>query len=329
MSIKGDGNMAIVKSNICNMCGGLLDIDIDRQVYICPFCGVTFDYEYFRKDNVMDIAKKSITRHEFGAAKDAFDYMLKKDPHNFEALRGLILCKCKWTSLRPMLNEKEVFLQSNDPTLINAIEHSQPEHKDYFNMIRESLDVLYTYRKRRSDIAKLSDDLSVAKNTYIDLARAQAINNTRFTQGFSDFLDSMIMDDGKSFIPLLIYGSLLLLFGLGYATIVGKQYWLPIVVAAIIALIIVIYNVQKSFVNKSIQAAKKPVQERINVLTNKIDELSGENKECLRTYTKMAAKIVNTYPIADEEENHAEGGTDSKPKESKKSSGFPSSSRTI
>ena len=77
------------------MCGGLLDIDIDRQVYICPFCGVTFDYEYFRKDNVLDIATKSLNRREFGAAKDAFEYMLQKDPHNFEALRGLILCKCK------------------------------------------------------------------------------------------------------------------------------------------------------------------------------------------------------------------------------------------
>ena len=100
--------MAIVKSNICKQCGGLLDIDIDRQVYICPFCGVTFDYEYFRKDNVLDLAKKSIARREFGAAQDAYEYMLKKDPHNFEALRGLILCKCKWNSMLPMLQHNEV-----------------------------------------------------------------------------------------------------------------------------------------------------------------------------------------------------------------------------
>ena len=124
--------MAIVKSNICNMCGGLLDIDIDRQVYICPYCGVTFDYEYFRKDNVLEIAKKAMLRKEFGAAEDAFTYMLKKDPHNFEALRGLILCKCKWGSFTPMLLENGVFLQPNDPVLINAIENCQPEFKEYF-----------------------------------------------------------------------------------------------------------------------------------------------------------------------------------------------------
>ena len=71
--------MTIVKSNLCKQCGGLLDIDIERQVYICPFCGVTFDYEYFREDNVKEIARKSVVRREFGAAKDAFDFMLKKN----------------------------------------------------------------------------------------------------------------------------------------------------------------------------------------------------------------------------------------------------------
>lgn len=322
-----DGNMAILKSNVCNMCGGLLDIDIDRQVYICPFCGVTFDYEYFRKDNVLDIAKKSISRQEFGAAKDAFDYMLKKDPHNFEALRGLILCRCKWTSLRPMLNEKEVFLQSNDPALMNAIEKCEPVHKDYFNTIKESLDVLHSYRKGRAELAKLSDDLSVKRNTLIDLARAQAANRTRFTQGFSDLFDSMIMDDGRSFIPILVIGSLFILYGLGYATFANRQYWIPVVVFAILALIIVIYNVQKAFTNKAIEAAKKPVKDAIDVLNVKIDELNKENNELIRTYNTMAAKIVNTYPIAEVEEVTAEGDTDSNPKESKKSSGFPSPSR--
>ena len=322
-----DGYMAIVKSNICNMCGGLLDIDIDRQVYICPFCGVTFDYEYFRKDNVLDIAKKSVTRNEFGAAKDAFDYMLKKDPHNFEALRGLILCRCKWTSFRPMLREREVLLQSNDPALMNAIENCQPEHKDYFNLIKESLDVLNTFRKRRSDLAKLSDDLSVARNRFSDLVRAQSINNRRFTQGVSEFMGSLYYDDGKSFIPLIIYGSLLLLFGLGYATIVNEQYWIPVMVAFTIVLITVIYNVEKAFTNKAIEAAKKPLKDKIDMLTNKIDELSGENRECLRTYTTMATKIVNTYPIADAEESQDGIDTGSKPKSPRISSDFPSPSR--
>ena len=120
--------MAILKSNVCNMCGGLLDIDIDRQVYICPFCGVTFDYEYFRKDNVLQIAKKAMLRKEFGGAEDAFTYMLKKDPHNFEALRGLILCKCKWGSFTPMFLENGVFLAEQRKRNVLFLKRRNEEH---------------------------------------------------------------------------------------------------------------------------------------------------------------------------------------------------------
>ena len=44
--------MTIVKSHVCDMCGGPLDIDLDRQLYVCSYCGVTHDYEYFREDDV-------------------------------------------------------------------------------------------------------------------------------------------------------------------------------------------------------------------------------------------------------------------------------------
>ena len=59
--------MAIVKSNVCKSCGGLLDIDLDRQVYVCQFCGVTYDYEYFREENVMDVAGRALAAGESAA----------------------------------------------------------------------------------------------------------------------------------------------------------------------------------------------------------------------------------------------------------------------
>ena len=91
--------MTIVKSNLCPTCGGLLDIDLDKQMYVCSFCGVSFDYEYFREDNVKEVASKAIKRSEYGSAKDAYDFMLAKDPHDFEALRGLFICSNKWKTM--------------------------------------------------------------------------------------------------------------------------------------------------------------------------------------------------------------------------------------
>ena len=150
--------MAIVKSNICNMCGGLLDIDIDRQVYICPFCGVTFDYEYFREDNVLDIARKSLQRREFGAAKDAYEYMLKKDPHNFEALRGLLLCENRWHSMVPILQMSEVHMRADMPALQNALNNCLPEYKEYFEKIVKATEIIKDHTRLKVDIYNITSE---------------------------------------------------------------------------------------------------------------------------------------------------------------------------
>ena len=43
-----------VKKHTCPTCGGQLRVDLSRQMYECPFCGVTFDYAYFNEDDVID-----------------------------------------------------------------------------------------------------------------------------------------------------------------------------------------------------------------------------------------------------------------------------------
>ena len=324
-----DGNMAILKSNVCNMCGGLLDIDIDRQVYICPFCGVTFDYEYFRKDNVLQIAKKAMLRKEFGGAEDAFTYMLKKDPHNFEALRGLILCKCKWGSFTPMFLEDGVFLQPNDPVLINAIENCQPEFKDYFEMIKQALEVLHCYRKGRAELADLEDDKRIWTSKLNDICLSQAINDSRFVRWCDDFRDSLTTSNGESFLGLVLYFGIGILFGIGAATIVGKMYWLPVLIIAIIILIVVIYNVKKQFNDRALEATKKPLRDRLKIIREDMDKLNDETNAYMKTYKNLVGTIVNTYPIVDEEGNRVGTtfGTMPVMKMNKKSPDFPSSTK--
>jgi len=294
--------MAIVKSNICEQCGGLLDIDIDRQVYICPFCGVTFDYEYFRKDNVLEIAKKSIARNEFGAAKDAYDYMLKKDPHNFEALRGLILCKCRWTTMTPILQNSEVHLLPNDPVLVQAIENCQPEHKEYFGLIQKALDVLKDYRKSISELANLEHDRMSLQKKLRELILAQEINNTKFSTSISEFVESFA-DSGKAAAAVIEIG-LLVLIGLGYVTIVDHQYWIPVALAGIILFIAAIYNLFKFGTNKSLEAAKVPVIEKLRELETLIDAKNTECINYLNTYKTLTSSIVTTYRMDEPETNN-------------------------
>lgn len=296
---KGD-RMAIVKSNICKQCGGLLDIDIDRQVYICPFCGVTFDYEYFRKDNVLDLAKKSIARREFGAAQDAYEYMLKKDPHNFEALRGLILCKCKWNSMLPMLQHNEVHLMPDEPTLINAINNCDSEHKEYFNMIKFALEALKDYRKSKSDLTVIESDKVAARNQLRRLTTAQALNNSKFTNTVSDIAGG-IAESGKLAAAVVEIG-LLLIVGLGYYTFAYSQYWLPVCLTGIILLFVAIYQINKAITNKALKAAMVPVREELQELEEQSDAKKDECVNYLTTYKTLTSTIVNTFPIKEDGE---------------------------
>ena len=248
--------MAIIKSHVCNMCGGLLDIDLDRQMYICPFCGVSFDYEYFREDNVLEIANKSLNRSEFGAAKDAFDFILQKDPHDFQALRGLILCRCKWKNLLPMQTYNQVHLREDDPCLVSAIENCRPEKKEYFEKIRDAVVLLKEFRHKRTELQKLEDAKSVSEQQLERLRLAKLINHSRFTTAMSDFFDDLFSDYPKA-AELVVFIALLILFGIGYAT--WALGWMVLAIAVTLVVItIVIYNVNKSIKNKALDAAMVP-----------------------------------------------------------------------
>lgn len=83
--------MSRIKKHQCPSCGGNLAVDNDKQLYHCSFCGSTYDYEYFREDEMHETGEKYLSRGEFMAAVDAYRFTLTKDPHDFFALRGLML----------------------------------------------------------------------------------------------------------------------------------------------------------------------------------------------------------------------------------------------
>ena len=286
--------MAIIKSHVCNMCGGLLDIDIDRQMYICPFCGVTFDYEYFREDNVLEIANKSLNRAEFGAAKDAFDFILQKDPHNFQALRGLVLCRCKWKNLRPMTTYSKVHLRDDDPELISAIENSLPQNKEYFEKIRDAVALLKEFRRKRSELQKLEDERVSSEHQLDKLRLSQEINYRRFTMTVSDLSANLFSDDPKA-SEVVLFIALLILFGIGYAT--WALGWMVLaIVATLIVFTIVVYNIKKSVNDKALQAAIIPLTKKIEQLSDAIKENKAESTKLLFRYESMAKDIIKNEP---------------------------------
>ena len=295
--------MAVVKSNVCKMCGGLLDIDLDRQVYICPFCGVTFDYEYFREDNVLGLAKKAMRRKEFGAAKDAYEYMLKKDPHNFDALRGLFLIDCQWSSMVPLLSGSEVRITERNEALNYAIDNCLPEYKEYFGNIREALSVLKEIRRCKVQMGNLEQDRGRAQSRLRQIRLAQVENDERFSNGLRNFIDMLMSNDEMGKLAALpVYFGFLILLGIGAAVFYYEAYWLLLVFLGIIVAIVVIYNVRKAIVDNNLEGEAIPVKENIEKLGKEIDEKRKETEQLRSKYHKLAKDVVTTYPMYDMEE---------------------------
>ena len=129
-----------IKKHSCPSCGGPLRVNLDGQMYECPFCGVTYDYEYFREDDVLSRASQFLQRGEWTAAADAYDFLLSKDPHNFEALLGKILVAAHMKRQEDMSN-LELFRSINFAKVkkctAQAVRDTDSAHKEYFEKVQE------------------------------------------------------------------------------------------------------------------------------------------------------------------------------------------------
>ena len=288
--------MAVLKSNLCPTCGGLLDIDLDKQMYICPFCGVSFDYEYFREDNVKEVASKAVRRSEYGSAKDAYDFMLSKDPHDFEALRGLFLCKIKWTDMNRMYNDSEVNVSADEPALLSAIEKCRPEHKTYFEKVREALNELRHYRDLMAEAKTISKKIDATEKTLHDIQK-EHYSTTHF---FTELCGEIKQMDLKSIEAIFSLTVLVPLFLIGYA--IWQKEWSGLITFAVIAgLIIGGYHLIKFIVAKYLVKSMVPYKKEISELTEQYNAKNAEAKQSNNRYKALVQEFMDMDPVPSKE----------------------------
>ena len=280
--------MTIVKSHLCNSCGGLLNIDIDRQLYICPFCGVTYDYEYFREDNVVDIATRALTRSEFGSAKEAYDFIIKKDPHDFEALRGMLLCAFKWKSVSPIINYEKVHMNDDHPVLVKAVESCLPEHKEYFGSIQKALSILKKYKQNELDLKRLEGEKESTEKRLSGIYAAKEKNRRYFVNKIINIFDQTEEDPTK---PLKLYFAIMGIFGL-ILLIWAVGWWMFGICAAALVAAIVLYHVRKHLINKKLDESVIPIKEKLDAISSELDVKRVNSTDLMSQYDELAKKII-------------------------------------
>ena len=131
------GNGMIIQSHNCTKCGGAMRIDTDNQLYLCPFCGMSFDFDYFESENLMRSAYMALGHADYATAKETFLRLLKDDPHNFSYLRGLLFASSKIGGLSAMDITRNS-IPSEDEKLKSCIKETEESGKEYFAHIKNA-----------------------------------------------------------------------------------------------------------------------------------------------------------------------------------------------
>ena len=181
--------MSEIKSHKCPSCGGNLSINVEMQTYLCPFCGSTYDYEYFREDQMHEMGNTYLTRGEFSAALDAYKYLLQKDPHDFIALRGTMFAAARMKGIQDLMKSDNYKKFSYNTKLVaSTVESSSAEDKSYFDEFARILHEMY-------EISKLNKE---RESLLVEEGRTKSkLNMTSASLGEYSFVD----DKGDSHDP--------------------------------------------------------------------------------------------------------------------------------
>ncbi|MBR5040267.1 MAG: hypothetical protein IKX68_04040 [Clostridiales bacterium] len=172
-----------MKKHTCPTCAGQLRINTELQIYECPFCGVTYDYEYFREDDVLERAERSMKAGEYNSAAEAYDFMLAKEPHNFIALRGKVMIAANAKSMQEFRDPnrlRTLNFSKMDQEIDQAIFASESKGRDYFSKLKELVAAGKEYREvimsitksrnqRKLEVKKIQQFKRAQTNSYVDI----------------------------------------------------------------------------------------------------------------------------------------------------------------
>ena len=269
-----------IKQHQCPSCGGSLRIDSDKQMYHCTFCGSTYDYEYFREDRIHEAGETYLSRGEFMATTETYEFMLKKNPHDFLALRGLMLAAAHLTDMSELDHVNKEF-DYDSKIVSQVIENASKEDKEYFTEFAK----VYAEKKRMFDCSEEIETLLEEKNK-IDSAITQ---NNKAGLGDVRYLD----DDNTSFIVIWVITAIFMLLTIVFAKYMIDDYSsnpdslatdLPFVLfLGGITLIFLIFNNLSYFFSmrkiKKMQKANSELYDEVNKIDDKIRELENESSK--------------------------------------------------
>ena len=299
----GNQVMSSIKKHQCPSCGGNLTVDNDKQMYYCTFCGSTFDYEYFREEQMHEMGETYLSRGEFMAAADAYRFMLKKDPHDFTALRGLMLASAHLTDMDKLTREDKIKGFAYNTNLINeAIECASEEDKEYFKEFGR----IFSDKKKLYD---LNHEINSLQEDKRKLLAAVALDDIEREYYYIPDKRGKMNDPKVTFFPLVITGGILILSGLMWFImqsdletdwLIQALGWFCIITGIVLvgSNLIFVYPKMREIKeidnhSKKLQAESMLIEEKVKSLESEADKLSAGIRISCHDFAKKDRLIMS------------------------------------
>ena len=175
--------MTKLYSFTCAKCGGVLNVDSDQEILDCPFCGAQIDRIEFHRRDILSQAELCLKRMEYNSAYERYKSLHDKDPRDFEALRGRVLCVAKWSSPE-VENRISSFWVNNlrariEYSLGNALDEDKPYFEKYIEMM-DGYSSILEYDNKLMPLKKQYKDLMLKRdNIVVDYDPDEEINAKR------------------------------------------------------------------------------------------------------------------------------------------------------
>ena len=286
-----------IKQHQCPSCGGSLRIDRDKQIYHCAFCGSTYDYEYFGEDHIHEAGETYLSRGEFMATADAYEFMLKKDPHDFLALRGLMLAAAHLTDMSELEHENKEVKFSYDPQMVSeAIESALDEDKEYFT----ELGKVYADRKRLAEFTEEIETLWEEKSKInSNIAHNNIKRGDYYLEGRqTPYLTFIVAGIVNAFLIILTILSAVELFRKYGSDIDSANTLLKtVIVFCVLSIGLAVYNFGVNYskvrklkktekANAELYVESGRMDEKIRALENESAELTNEIRRTIHDFVK-------------------------------------------
>lgn len=152
----------LTKEYICDSCGAPLEIDEEHQVLVCKYCGVTHDYAYFLQEDSLFVGYSFLEAGNFKSALKVFAFILKRDPHNVLALRGMLFANLKIKRYSELNTTNLMLTPAKEKALADCIKNAPGLHRRYFERIKELIDL----RRKVSELRMMLRELQKRDKTH-------------------------------------------------------------------------------------------------------------------------------------------------------------------